>query len=140
MAGAGDQERAGRSKRKEEMKILRIDLHKLKENKPVKSAKPRKVYAKNPKKTFDDPVFKASEVNFYAPNYDESRSVISLTKENGKILREGYIEGVRYLELDGRELVEFTCSPTIDSVSAKLFRVFVEAECIERLMQKRTVK
>lgn len=122
------------------MKILRIDLHKLKEKKPVKSAKPRKAYAKNPKKTFDDPVFKASEAKFYAPNYDESRSVISLIKENNKILREGYIEGIRYLELGGRELVEFTCSPTTDYVSTKLFRVLVEAECIERLTQKRTVK
>ena len=122
------------------MKILRIDLSKLKENKPIKSAKPKKAHAKNPKKTFNDPVFKASEVRFYASNYDESRPVISLTKENGKILREGCIEGVRYLELNGRELVEFTCSPTTDSISTKLFRVLVEAECVERLTQKRTVR
>lgn len=121
------------------MKILRIDLDRPEEKKPVKSAKPRKAYARNPKKTYEDPVFKASEANFYAPNYDESRPVISLTRENGKILREGCIENVRYLELGGKELVEFTCSPTADSVSTALFRVLVEAECVERLTQKRTV-
>lgn len=122
------------------MKTLRIDLDELEEKKQARRAKPRKVYARNPKKTFDDPVFKASEVSFYAPNYDETRPVISLTKENGKILREGCIENVRYLELDGRELVEFTCSPMTDSMSMTLFRVLVEAECIERLTQKRTVR
>ena len=104
------------------MKILRIDLDKPREKKPVKPARPRKAYARNPKKTFDDPVFKASEASFYAPDYDESRSVISLAKENGKVLREGCIEGVRYLELDGKELVEFTCSPTSDSTSTTMFQ------------------
>ena len=122
------------------MKILHIDLNRLGEKKQVKPAKPKKAYARNPKKTYEDPVFKASEVSFYAPNYDESRPVISLVRENGKILREGCIESVRYLELGGKELVEFTCSPTADSMSTALFRVLVEAECVERLTQKRTVR
>ena len=122
------------------MKILRIDLNRPEEKRPAKPAKPKKAYARNPKKTYEDPVFKASEVSFYAPDYDESRPVISLAKENGKILREGCIESVRYLELGGKELVEFTCSPTAESMSTALFRVLVEAECVERLTQKRTVK
>lgn len=122
------------------MKILRIDLDEMEEKKSVKSAKPRKAYARNPRKTFDDPVFKASEVTFYPPGYDQARSIISIKKENGKLLCEGYVEAIRYLTVDGKELVEFTCSCASDSMPAALFRVFVEAECIKKLTQKRTVK
>lgn len=121
------------------MKILHIDLDNLKEKKPVKSTKPRKAYARNPKQTYEDPVFKASEVKFYPPDYDRVRPIISIKKENGKLLREGCIEAVRYLTVDGKELIEFTCSPASDVRSA-LFRVLVEAECVEKLTQKRTVR
>lgn len=116
------------------MEIYRIDL-----NEPVR-AKPRKVYARNPKKTFEDPVFKASEVTFYPPDYDRTHSIISVKKENGKILREGYIENIRYITANGKDLVEFTCYPTADSVSASLFSILVEADCIKKLTQKRTAK
>lgn len=111
----------------------------MEEKKPVKSAKSRKAYAKNPRKTFDDPVFKASEVIFYPPDYDQARSIISIKKENGKLLCEGYIEAIRYLTIDGKELVEFTCSPTSNIMSAAPFRVLVESECIKKLTQKRTI-
>ena len=121
------------------MKILHIDLNEMEEKKPVKSAKPRKAYAKNPRKTFDDPVFKASEVTFYPPDYDQARSIISIKKENGKLLCEGYVEAIRYLTIDGKELVEFTCSPTSNFMSAAPFRVLVESECIKKLTQKRTI-
>ena len=122
------------------MKILRIDLDEMEEKKPVKSAKSRKAYARNPRKTFDDPVFKASEVTFYPPGYDCMHSIISVKKENGKILQEGYIEAIRYLTIDGKELVEFTCSPTSNVMSAAPFSILVESECIKKLTQKRTVK
>lgn len=122
------------------MKILRIDLNRPEEKRPAKPAKPKKAYARNPKKTYEDPVFKASEVTFYPPDYDRTGPIISIRKENGKLLREGCVEAVRYLTVDGKELAEFTCSPATDSVSAALFRVLVEAECVERLTQKRTVR
>lgn len=121
------------------MKILHIDLDRSKEKKPVKSAKSRKVYARNPKQTYEDPIFKASEVTFYPPDYDRVRPIVSIRKENGKLLREGCIEAVRYLTVDGKELIEFTCSPASDSRLA-LFRILVEVECVENLMQKRTVR
>lgn len=107
--------------------------------KPVKFAKPRKAYVRNPKQTYEDPVFKASEVTFYQPDYDRVQPIVSIKKENGKRLREGYIEAIRYLTVDGKELIEFTCSPTSDFKSA-LFRILVEAECVEKLTQKRTIK
>lgn len=53
-------------KRRPTMEIYRINL-----NEPAR-ARPRKVYARNPKKTFEDPVFKASEVTFYPPDYDRA--------------------------------------------------------------------
>ena len=112
----------------------------MEEKKPVKSAKSRQAYARNPRKTFDDPVFKASEVTFYPPGYDCMHSIISVKKENGKILQEGYIEAIRYLTIDGKELVEFTCSPISNVMSAAPFSILVESECIKKLTQKRTVK
>lgn len=122
------------------MKILRIDLGGSEEKRPVKPAKPKKAYARNPKKTYEDPVFKASEVAFYPPDYASARSIISVKKENGKILREGYIENIRRIAVNGKDLVEFTCSPAADSAAASLFSVLVEAGCVEKLTQKRTVK
>lgn len=118
------------------MKIRRINLN----GKPRKRRKRGRAYARNPKKTFDDPVFKASEAKFYAPDYDGTRTVLCLRRENGKFLREGCIESVRYIDAGGRELVEFTCSPTASAASPALFRAVVEAECIEKQTQKRTVK
>jgi len=123
------------------MKILHIGLNRP----PARSgapaaAKRRRAYARNPVKTVEDPVFKASEVRFYAPDFDNIRPVLVLHRENGKLIREGYVENVRYLTVDGKELAEFTCSPTAESNSPNLFRVLVEAECIERQVQKRTVK
>ena len=122
------------------MKILRIDLDGPEEKRPVRPAKPRRAYARNPKKTYEDPVFKASEVTFYPPDYASARSIVSVKKENGKILREGYIENIRRVAVNGKDLVEFTCSPAADSAAASLFSVLVEASCVERLTQKRTLK
>lgn len=123
-----------KKKRKPTMEIYRINL-----NEPAR-ARPRKVYARNPKKTFEDPVFKASEVTFYPPDYDRAQSVVAVKKENGRILREGYIENIRYMTVDGKDLVEFTCSPAAESTAASLFSVLVEAGCVEKLTQKRTIK
>lgn len=116
------------------MEIYRINL-----NEPAR-ARPRKVYARNPKKTFEDPVFKASEVTFYPPDYDRAQSIVAVKKENGRILREGYIENIRYMTVDGKDLVEFTCSPAAESTAASLFSVLVEAGCVEKLTQKRAIK
>ena len=120
------------------MRYLRIDPNGPKPEKPV--GKRKKARARNPKAVFEDPVFKASEVKFYPPGYDTARSVVQVRKENGRLLREGCIESVRYLTADGRDLVEFTCSPASNSASAVLFRILVESGCVEKLKQKRTIE
>lgn len=103
---------------------------------PGREKKPRKVCRVKPEPV-EDPVFKASEVMFFAPDCGESTGVAAAKKPSGKILRTGYILSARPFEKDGRRLVEFVCMPTADSRPLRPFMFVAEAGCMDVLTQRR---